>query len=148
MDLQELRSRLSSIEGDPQMYTDLGPDEVPLLVELLGDDEAWMAARAIYALSRINSPEAKAAVEQAASSDRDEVRIAVAVTANLLPADISDRVLTKLLQDTEVGVRKYAIDSVTPENKEEVRNLVAQFRDSQQDVLKERAQSRATDLGY
>lgn len=148
MDLQELRSRLSSIEGDPQMYSDLGPDEVPLLIELLGDDEAWMAARAIYALSRIDSPEAKAVVEQAASSDRAEVRIAVAVTANLLPVDISDRVLSRLLKDTEVGVRKYAIDSVTPDNKEEVRNLVAQFRDSQQDVLKERAQSRASDLGY
>ena len=31
------------------MYVDLGPDEVPLLVELLNDEEAWMASRAVTA---------------------------------------------------------------------------------------------------
>ncbi len=146
--MQEIRSRLSSIEGDAQMYVDLGPDEVPLLVELLDDEEAWMASRAVYALTRIATPEALAAVEEASDSGRDEVRVAVAVSANVLPSEAADRVLTKLLTDREVGVRKFAIESVTPDNEERVRRLVAEMTDSDDEVLRARAQSRARDLGY
>jgi HEAT repeat protein len=148
MSMQEIRSRLSSIEGDAQMYVDLGPDEVPLLVELLDDEEAWMASRAVYALTRIATPEALAAVEEASDSGRDEVRVAVAVSANVLPSEAADRVLTKLLTDREVGVRKFAIESVTPDNEERVRRLVAEMTDSNDEVLRARAQSRARDLGY
>ena len=148
MSMQEIRSRLSSIEGDAQMYVDLGPDEVPLLVELLDDEEAWLASRAVYALTRIATPEALAAVEEASDSGRDEVRVAVAVSAKVLPSEAADRVLTKLLKDREVGVRKFAIESVTPENEERVRRLVAEMTDSDDDVLRARAQSRARDLEY
>jgi len=148
MSMQEIRSRLSSIEGDAQMYVDLGPDEVPLLVELLDDEEAWMASRAVYALTRIATPEALAAVEEASDSGRDEVRVAVAVSANVLPSEAADRVLTKLLTDREVGVRKFAIESVTPDDEERVRRLVAEMTDSNDEVLRARAQSRARDLGY
>lgn len=148
MSMQEIRSRLSSIEGDAQMYVDLGPDEVPLLVELLDDEEAWMASRVVYALTRIATPEALAAVEEASDSGRDEVRVAVAVSANVLPSEAADRVLTKLLTDREVGVRKFAIESVTPDNEERVRRLVAEMTDSNDEVLRARAQSRARDLGY
>lgn len=148
MSMQEIRSRLSFIEGDAQMYVDLGPDEVPLLVELLDDEEAWMASRAVYALTRIATPEALAAVEEASDSGRDEVRVAVAVSANVLPSEAADRVLTKLLTDREVGVRKFAIESVTPDNEERVRRLVAEMTDSNDEVLRARAQSRARDLGY
>jgi HEAT repeat protein len=148
MSMQEIRSRLSSIEGDAQMYVDLGPDEVPLLVELLDDEEAWLASRAVYALTRIATPDALAAVEEASSSGRDEVRVAVAVSAKVLPTEAADRVLTKLLKDQEVGVRKFAIESVTPDNEERVRRLVAEMTDSDDDVLRARAQSRAHDLPY
>ena len=85
LNMPELRLRLSSIEGDPQMYVDLGPDEVPLLVELLNDEEAWMASRAVYALTRIATPEAVDAIDEASASPRGEVRVAVAASANLLP---------------------------------------------------------------
>lgn len=148
MNMQEIRSRLSSIEGDAQMYVDLGPDEVPLLVELLDDEEAWLASRAVYALTRIATPEALAAVEAASDSGRHELRVAVAASANLLPSKAADRVLAKLLQDREVGVRKFAVESVTPDNGERVRRLVTEMTDSDDDVLRARAQSRARDLGY
>ena len=148
MSMQELRSRLSSIEGDAQMYVGLGHDEVPLLVELLNDEEGWMASRAVYALARIATPEALAAVEEAGDSRRHEVRVAVAVSANVLPSDAADRVLTKLLRDREVGVRKFAVESVTPDNDESVRRLVTEMTDADDDVLRARARSRARDLGY
>jgi HEAT repeat protein len=147
MSMQEIRSRLSSIEGDTQMYVDLGSEEVPLLVELLDDEEAWMASRAVYALARIATPEAVAAVESAGDSGRDEVRVAVAASSSVLPSEASDRVLTKLLHDREVGVRKYAVESVTSANEEHVQRLVTEMSNADDPVLSERAQSRARELG-
>ncbi len=146
MSMQEVRSQLSSIEGDAQMYVDLGPDEVPLLVELLDDDEAWMASRAVYALARIATRDAITAVESASDSGRDEVRVAVAVSADVLPPQAADRVLTKLLKDWEVGVRKFAIGSVTSESDQRVLSLVEDMTDSEHDILRTRAQARARDL--
>lgn len=148
MSMEEIRSRLSAIEGDAQMYVDFGPDEVPLLVELLDDEEAWMASRAVYALTRIPTPDAVAAVEEASDSGRDEVRLAVAVSAKVLPSQAADRILTKLLQDREVGVRKFAVESVTPDNDDSVRRLVVAMTDADDDLLRAKAQSRARDLGY
>lgn len=147
LSMAELRSRLSSIESDPQMYVDLGPDEVPLLVELLDDEEAWMASRAVYALTRIGTPEAVAAVQQASTSPRDEVRVAIAVSAKLLPVAAADDVLARLLTDSDIGVRKYAIESVTPDSDASLRELVRNLSYSDDAVLRPRAESRTRDLG-
>ena len=147
MSMQEIRSRLSSIESDEQMYDDLGPEEVPMLVELIEDEEAWMASRAVYALARINTPEARSAVEEASEGGRDEVRVAVAVSASLLPSESADRVLATLLNDREVGVRKFAVDSVSPANDERVRRLVTEMTHSDDLTLRARAQARARELG-
>jgi len=147
LNMPELRLRLSSIEGDPQMYVDLGPDEVPLLVELLNDEEAWMASRAVYALTRIATPEAVDAIHEASASPRGEVRVAVAASANLLPVPEADQVLTRLLADPDVGVRKYAIGSVMPDSDASLKQLVMDISDSDDAVLKGTAASRARDLG-
>jgi hypothetical protein len=45
-------------------------------------------------------------------------------------------------------VRKFAIESVTPDNEESVRQLVTEMTDADDDVLRTRAQSRAQQLGY
>lgn len=145
--MEEIRSRLSSIEGEAQMYVDFGPDEVPLLVELLDDEEAWMASRAVYALTRVDSPEALAAVEEAADSDREEVRLAVAVSAKILPTEAADRILSKLLQDRELGVRKFAIDSVKPDSDERVREMVKEMTQANDEIIRGRARARERDLG-
>ncbi len=147
LNMPELRLRLSSIEGDPQMYVDLGPDEVPLLVELLNDEEAWMASRAVYALTRIATPEAVDAIDEASASPRGEVRVAVAASANLLPVSAADQILTRLLADPDVGVQKYAIGSVMPDSDASLKQLVIDIADSDDAVLRGRAESRARDLG-
>ncbi len=51
----QLRQKLSAIEPTESIYEGIGPSEVELLRELLQDQEAWLAARAAYALSRIDS---------------------------------------------------------------------------------------------
>lgn len=144
---EEIRSRLSSIEGDAQMYVDLGPEDVPALVYLLDDEEAWLASRAVYALARIATPEALGAIEGAGDSGREELRVAVAVSASMLPTQTSDRVLTKLLHDPDVGVRKFAVESVSPDNEEGLRDTVRELAYADDEALRQKAQVRARELG-
>jgi len=111
MTLDELRARLSDIEPTERTFADITPDDVPQLRKLLDDNEAWLAARAVYALGRINTPDAQTVVMEAARSPRPEVRVAVAMNAPRLEPGHSDQVLDILLDDSDLGVRKYAIQA-------------------------------------
>ena len=124
MTMDELRAQLSSIEPDESTYAGIGPDEVPLLRELLDDDEAWLAARAVHALSRIDDPAAQDALAEAAGKPRMEVRVAVATSSANMPAETSDQVLAGLLADDHSAVRKWAINAVSERNSAAVREQV------------------------
>ena len=121
----ELRQKLSAIEPTESIYEGIGPSDVELLRELLDDQEAWLAARAAYALSRIDSQSAHNALVAASESPRPEVRVAVAASASVLPSSVSDQVLSALLEDSDVGVRKFAIQSVSERNSSAVKERLA-----------------------
>jgi hypothetical protein len=111
--LEELRSQLSAIEPNEGTYAGIGPSEISLLGLLLQDKERWMASRAVFALSRIPDANATAMLSLAAADPRPEVRVAVAASvSNLKPGD-ANGILLRLLGDTELGVRKFAILSVS-----------------------------------
>lgn len=113
MTLQQLKYQLSAIEPDEHMYEGIEPSEIPLLAQLLNDEEPWMAARAVFALSRIRDPGALTILSQSVTDSRPEIRVALAAsTSNLQPTQANDILLT-LLADTELGVRKFAIKSVS-----------------------------------
>jgi len=123
----DLRRRLSDIEATEETYAGLGPDDVPALVALLGDGEEWLAARAVYALSRIDTDEARRAVASAAESDQFAVRVAAASSAATMPAGLSDTMLTRLLDDPEPAVRKMAVRATTERNSTAVRERVSEI---------------------
>ena len=133
MSISELRRRLSAIEPDESMYRGIGPEEVPMLVDLLDDEEAWMAARAAHSLSRIDDDRARDAVRAAAGSARPEVREAVAASAARLPPEVSDAVLPDLLSDADVAVRKLAVRSTSERNSDAVRARLAEIADDDDD---------------
>jgi len=135
MTLSELKSQLSEIEPTESMYRGIGAAEVPLLRQLLEDKEAWVAARAVDALSRIDTPEAHASVAEAARSPRPELRVAAAVNAPKLSLDQCDRVLDVLLDDTNVGVRKFAISSVSERNSLKVKEKLRSIANSDADRM-------------
>ena len=113
MTLEQLRYQLSAIEPNDSTYTGIGPSEIPLLDQLLQDEEAWRASQAVFALSRVPDAKAVTILSQAAADPREEVRVAVAAsTSNLNPND-ANSILLKLLNDTELGVRKFAIKAVS-----------------------------------
>jgi HEAT repeat protein len=120
----KLRRQLSAIEPTERMYEGLDTDDVPALRDLLLDEEGWLAARAVYALARVESRDANAALNDAARSERPEVRVAVAANADRMRVELSDKLLISLLDDGDPGVRKFAIRAVSDRNGNDVRARV------------------------
>ena len=110
--IEEIKTILSDIEAGEFMYRKLNDDDVPNLKELMNDAEPWMAARVIFALSRLGGAEAHSIIEQAVTDERKEVRIAVAASSKVLPVTMSDSILESLIDDADPGVKKYAIKSI------------------------------------
>lgn len=133
MTMSELRAQLSSIEPTEETYAGIGPEEIGLLRELLDDGEAWMAARAVHALSRIDDPAAREALAEAATKPRMEVRVAVASAARDLPPETSDAVLPALLADDHAAVRKFAVGAVSARNSAAVREQVSALASTEPD---------------
>jgi HEAT repeat protein len=125
--LAQIREQLSDIEPSERTYAGLGASEVGPLVELLDDEEGWLAARAVHALSRIDAEPARRAVVASANSPRFEVRVAAAASAKSLPPHVSDEVLSTLLDDPQAAVRKFAVRSTSNRNSETIRGRIAEI---------------------
>jgi HEAT repeat protein len=111
--LEQLRNQLSAIEPNEGMYAEIGPPEIPLLEQLLKGNEAWIASRAVFALSRVADDEAVTILSRVVQDPRAEVRVALAAsTSNLKPSD-ANNILLKLLTDAELGTRKFAVQAVS-----------------------------------
>ncbi len=136
--LSQLRAQLGDIEPDERTYEALGPSEVDLLLDLLDDREDWLAARAVHALSRIDAESARQAVVSSAESPRMAVRVAAAASAGGLPAQVSDEILSRLLDDPHPAVRKFAIRSTSNRNSEAVRRRIAEIAASDADTRLQR----------
>jgi hypothetical protein len=120
MTLEELRNQLSDIEPDEATYSGIGAEEIPLLEQLARDPEAWMASRAVFAASRVKDARAKAILARAAGDPRPQLRVAAAAaTKNLEPA-AANSLLLQALNDSDLGVRKFAVQSVAPAHSEPV----------------------------
>lgn len=141
--LAELREQLSAIEAREGMYEGIGPSEVDTLTRMVEEEpEDWLAARAVHALSRIESAEARAAVASAAESPRMEVRVAAATCAAALPVPDADDILARLLDDPQAGVRKFAVRATSARNGEAVRAKVRSMATSETSAALRRVAAR------
>lgn len=114
--IDQLRRQLSTIEPNEAMYAGIGASEIPLLKQLLNDPEPWMSARAIFALSRIADESAVEIIRKSIHDVRPEVRVAIAASATNLAVNDSNTILAEILDDKDVGVRKFAVQSVSSKN--------------------------------
>lgn len=113
MTLEQLKNQLSAIEPSDSIYNGIGASDIPLLEQLLQDEEVWRASRAVFVLSRISGPQAIAILSQLVTDPRPEIRVALAASlSNMKPKD-ANSILLKLLADSDLGVRKFAIQSVS-----------------------------------
>jgi HEAT repeat protein len=113
MTLEQLRNQLSVIEPDDGIHDGIGASEIPLLEQLLRDKEAWMASRAVFALSRVSDAKALTILVRSLTDPRQEVRVAIAASVRNLKPNDANNMLIKLSTDAEVGVRKFAVEAVS-----------------------------------
>ena len=111
--LEQLKNQLSAIEPDDSTYLGIGPSEIPFLEHLLQDEEAWMASRSVFALSRVSDDQVLPILSQAVADPRPEIRIALAASVSNLKPEDANNILLQLLSDSDLGVRKFAIKSVS-----------------------------------
>lgn len=151
MTIEQLRQKLGDIEPNVSTYAGIGPDDIAILQRMTQSEEPWLAARAVFAISKITDNRAVQALEASAASSRPEVRVAVAAASRALDAAVTDRLLPGLLDDSDPGVRKFAVEAVSPASatavQSRLRKLEAQdptpfLRDAARDRIRALGQSR------
>lgn len=90
----------------------LGSEALPVLAELVSGEDTMLAAKAVSLAGVIGGSEALSVVEVAANAKQpEEVRLFAAIAAGRI-GDQTERVLGRLLMDTDAGVRKHAVRAV------------------------------------
>jgi len=108
----ELRALLNTYEPDfRKLAALLQADDLTQLSELVQGDDRLLAARAAYAITLVHDESAIAALDTAASSPVDTVRIAAASGLKHLKGFDVTELAQRLLADADLGVRKLAIRS-------------------------------------
>ena len=128
--MTELRAQLSEIEPSDATFAGIDAADVEHLLAIMGDEEGWLAERAVYALARIDSARARQGLLSAAEDPRAGIRVAAAVAAATVPAAQSDQMLRRLLADPQPGVRKFAVRAVSDRNSEAVLRRVREISDT------------------
>jgi HEAT repeat protein len=109
--LEEVRKLLGIDEFDyVELAHQLGPEVVPLLKQLVKEDDPRIAPNAAYLASLFDTSEAAEVVGIAATSRHDVTRVsAAAALSNAVAANIDTKVIMDLLRDQDVAVRARTI---------------------------------------
>lgn len=89
----------------------LGPDAIPHLLQLVQGEDAELAAKAASLAGFLGADRAVEVIRVAANSDRRSVRVAAAASMGRLPT-VPEDLAGSLLTDSDVGVRKWALNSI------------------------------------
>jgi HEAT repeat protein len=130
----------------PAAAEQLGPEALPLLEELAGGGDAMLASKAVYLASLISDPGSARIVERAAQHPDPRVRVAAAAGLRNLPEQDVEPQIDGLLEDSDVGVRKVALQSAaafdTPAMTTRVQRLAERDPEPAMRDLAKRARSR------
>ncbi len=126
---EELVRLINLDEPDyPAIVRQLTKDDIPLLTQLAQDPDPGLATKAISCLGLMGEETAVAGLQAAVAHPNPVYRIAAAYALRNAPASATGvRLLGRLLDDQDVGVRKFALKSVDLGNiaslKEQVRQV-------------------------
>jgi HEAT repeat protein len=122
--MEQVRVALEPDEPNYAQARQLGPEALPHLSEIVAAGDPMLASKATYLAGLIAAEGSADIVSQAAQSPDPILRVAAAGAArNLPPHDASD-ILVELVADDDVGVRKVAITSTSPEATAELRERI------------------------
>ncbi|MEO6530857.1 MAG: hypothetical protein ABI563_16280 [Specibacter sp.] len=111
--MEDVRRALDPDEVDYAAASQLGPDALPFLMDLVQGGDPGMAAKAAYLAAVLEGELSEQVVAVAAASSDVRVRVAAAHAASMLAAEPASRVLDTLLLDDDPGVQKLALRSVS-----------------------------------
>jgi len=112
--IQDVLARIDLDEIDyPAAAAELGPEALPLLEGLAEGGDTTLAAKAVYLASVISDPGSARIVERAVQHPDARVRVAAAAGLRNLPEHDAEPHIDGLLQDSDLGVRKVALQSAT-----------------------------------
>jgi HEAT repeat protein len=110
--MEQVINQLDREEPDYLQAARLGEEALPHLIALIQGSDLGLAVKAASLAGIINADQSPTALKMAAGHAQPVVRVAAAAAAfHLAPAAASE-VLIKLLDDSDVGVRKLALKSV------------------------------------
>ena len=124
---EEVRRRLDVDEPDYIELQGMGAEALPHLTQMVVSADEMLAAKATFLAGIIPEGDSAAAVSEAVESPHDVVRVAAASTAANLPAEASTEILSALLDDVDVGVRKVAVKSAITQGSPELLAKVKQL---------------------
>ena len=120
------------IDLDEPDYTvitsQLAQDDIPILIELSKEPNLAIATKAISCLGLMNSEKAVAGIQAATTNTDPVIRVAAAHALKhsaSLPSAV--KLLDHLLDDQDVGVRKFALKTVQHANIKSLKGKVQQL---------------------
>jgi hypothetical protein len=110
--MNDIRAWLTQDEVNYDEARKLGPDAVPLLMQLVHGGDLGLATKATYLASLIPGDASREVVMAAAARGESIVRVAAASAVRNLSATHAEQVLDALKHDRDVGVRKVLVHSL------------------------------------
>lgn len=115
---EELIKLIDLDEPDyPSIVAKLSLEDIPLLIELSKDPNLAIATKAISCLGMMNAEKAVVGIQAAVVSANPVLRVAAAhALRNSAALPSAVRLIDKLLDDSDIGVRKFALKAVNHAN--------------------------------
>jgi HEAT repeat protein len=112
----------------PEIVAKLTKDDIPILAELAQDPNLAIATKAISCLGFMNDDRAFAGVEKAAKSNDPVLRVAAThALRNMTSRPATEKLLDKLLDDDDIGVKKFALKTVEASKLSNLKEKVKQM---------------------
>jgi len=120
-----------------EIMAKLTNDDIPLLNELAQDENPAIATKAISCLAYMNDDRAYAGIEKATKSSNPVLRVAAThAIRNMSNKAGAEKLIDKMLDDTDFGVKKFALKTVEASKMTNLKEKVKQMnlRDSSEHI--------------
>ena len=117
----EVRAVLDLEEPDYEQAAKLGPEALPHLEKLVKEADTLLASKAVYLAALIQDERSVRIVREAALREDPILRVAAAAAARYLPCTPVSEILISLVNDTDVGVQRVALESARADATAELR---------------------------
>jgi hypothetical protein len=137
--MQQVINQLDREEPDYTQAAQLGSEALPHLITLIQGGNLGLAAKAASLAGIINAGQSAAVLEIAAQHPEPVVRVAAAASVKNLTS-IPTSLAMDLLNDSDVGVRKWTLNALEVHHLPGIRTKVEEIMKSDPDVgLRDRA---------